>query len=170
MSKDSVFLADRPSTGYLVSIIFIAAAGSLGLPFMIWLVFTGIFSRNWIMVGAALFSGLICAGMLQSWKSVRSIVRQRRDGSRHSITISGQKFIYRKDDLVQEIPLVDIQSVKDRVEPSGGSQAWTVEISYRKPDESQGQLWINKLDFSNTWEKKDKFSGMLFKAIQENRD
>jgi hypothetical protein len=168
MSKDSLILADPPSTGYIASMFIIALAGSLGLPFMVWLIFDGITKHNWVLVAAALVAALICAGMLQSWKSARLALRQRRDGSRYSITISGQKFVYRKDDQVTEIPLDKIMSVEDQVEPSGGSQAWTVRVAFRKADDSQGDLYINKMDFSNTREKQGKFSALLQEAIRDN--
>jgi hypothetical protein len=169
MPKDSVFLADPPSKVYIVSMICIALAGTLGLPFMVWLVFTSIYKHNWALVVAALFSGLICAGMLQSWKSVRSATRLRREANRHSITIAGQKFIYRKDELVKEIPLADILSVEDQVEPSGGSQAWSVRIAYRITGDAQNELFINAMDFTNAWEKQGKFGMLLSEAIRANQ-
>jgi hypothetical protein len=169
MSKDSVFLAEPASRGYIISMVIIVMAGALGLPFMVWLVFSGIYNHNWALVAAALFSGLICAGMLQSWKSLRAAIRQRRDGNRHSITIAGQKFIYRKDDLVTGIPLADIISVEDRAEPSIGSKAWTVRIAYRKADDSQGELSINAIDFSKAWEKHGKLGVLLSEAIRANQ-
>ena len=169
MFKDSVFLADPPSLGYLVSMICIALAGTLGLPFMVWLVYTSIYKHNWALVGAALFSGLICAGMLQSWKGVRSVMRQRGEVNRHSITIAGQKFIYRKDDQVHEIKLADILSVEDCLEPSGGSQTWSVRISYRKPGDSHSELFINAMEFSKTWEKQGKLGVLLSDAIRLNQ-
>lgn len=144
----------------------IALAGTIGLPFMLWLIYTGIFSHKWAMVGVALFSGLICAGMLLFWKNIRAAVRQRQDGSRHSITVAEQKFVYRKDDVVQEIPLADILGLKDRVEGRAG----TVEIVYRKPDESHGTLSINSIDFSNDREAQGKLGALLWEAIQANRD
>jgi hypothetical protein len=166
MPKDSVFIADPPSTGFFISMICISVAGTIGLPFMIWLVFTGIYKHNWVVVGAALFSGLICAGMLQSWKSVRSAGRLRGDHNRHSITIGNQKFIYRKDDLVQEIPLAGIISVQDHLEPSIGSQIWSVRISYHKADDSRGELFINAMEFSKAWENQGKFGALLSNAVQ----
>ena len=169
MPKDSYFPADPPSVVYIVSMICIALAGTLGLPFMIWLVFTSIFKHDWVLVVATFFSGLICAGMLQFWKSVRSAVRQRGDNRRHSITITAQKFIYRKDDLVQEIPLADILSIEDRLEPSIGSQARTARIVYRKAGDSRSELLINAMEFSKTWEKRDKFGVLLSEAIRANQ-
>lgn len=169
MSKDAYFPADPPSAGYIVSMVCIALAGTLGLPFMIWLVYTGIYTHKWALVVAALFSGLICAGMLQSWKSVRAAMRQRRDDRRHSITITGQKFAYRKDDLVNEIPLADIASIEDRVESSIGTQARSIRITYRKADESRSELIINAMDFSKTWEKQGKFGVLLSDAIRLNQ-
>ena len=165
MDKDTVFLADPPSLGFYISMICIALAGTIGLPFMIWLVYTGIYKHNWALVLAALFSGLICAGLLQAWKSVRATGRQRREPNRHSITIAGQKFIYRKDDLVHEIQLADISSVLDRLEPSVGSQVWSVKITYRKAD-SSSELSINAMEFSKTWENKGKFGALLSEAMR----
>ena len=149
--------------------ICIAMAGTLGLPFMVWLVFTGIFKHNWALVGASLSSGLICAGVLQSWKSVRSAMRQRRDGRCHSITITNQKFAYGKDDLVHEIPLADRLSVEDRVEPYVGSQVRSVKIAYRKADDSRNGLFINAMEFSKAWEKQGKFDALLVGAIGANQ-
>ena len=169
MSKDIVFLADPPSKGYIITVLFIALAGTLGLPFMIWLVFTGIFKHNWFLVVPALLSGLICAGMLQSWKSMRLAMRQRRDGTRHSISIAGQKFVYRKDDLVTEIPLADIITVTDHAERSGVGQAWSVRIAYRKADASQSELFINAMDFTKTWEKQGKLGALLWEAIRADQ-
>jgi hypothetical protein len=169
MAKDFLIFADPPSMGYIVTMIIIALAGSLGLPFMVWLLFDGIHKHNWVLVVAALFSGLICAGMLQSWKSVRSAMRQRRDGNRHSITIAGQKFVYRKDDLVHEIPLADIRIVEDHVEPSGGTQVWSVKIAYRNADDSPSELFINTMEFTKAWEKQGKFGALLTEAIRANQ-
>ena len=116
MSKDFIIQATPPSRFYIVSMTGVALAGTIGLPFMLWLIFTNIFLHNWLMVGLVLFCGLICAGMLLMWKTVRSALRQRRDRSLHEIRIDGQKFVYRRDDLVQEVPLIDILGVRDRVE------------------------------------------------------
>ncbi len=170
MSKDSVILADPPSIGYIVSIIFIALAGTLGVPFMIWLVFTSIYKHNWVLVAGGLISGLICAGMLQSWKSVRSVMRQRGDSSRHSIMIAGGKLTYRKDDLVKEIPLADILSIRDHLEPSVGGQAWSVRIVYRVAGESQNEVFINAMDFTKAVEKQGKFGALLSEAIHTNQN
>jgi hypothetical protein len=169
MTEDIYFVADPPTAGYIVTMVCIAVAGTIGLPFMIWLVYTAIYTHNWALVIAALFAGLICAGMLQSWKSVRSSIRQRREANRHSITISGQKFIYRKDDLVHEIQLADISNVLDRLEPSGGNQVWSVKITYRKADGSSSELSINAVEFSKAWENQGKFGVLLWEAIRANQ-
>jgi hypothetical protein len=166
MSKDFVIQANLPSRIYIASMAGIALAGTIGLPLMLWLIFTSIFSHKWPIIIVALLTGLICGGMLQFWKSVRSAVRQRQDSARHSITVAEQKFVYRKDDAVREIPLADILGVKDRVEGRGG----TVEIVYRKQDESHGTLSVTSADFSNAWEKQGKFGALLWEAIQANRD
>jgi hypothetical protein len=170
MDKDYVFLADPPSTGMIISMTTIAMAGALGLPFMVWLVFDGIINHIWGLVALALFSGLIFAGMLQSWKGVRSALRQRRDAKRHSISISNRKFVYRKDDLVQEILLADILNVEDRVEPSVGSQARFVKITYRKPDDSHSEISINGMDFSKSWEKQGTFGALLSEALRADQE
>jgi hypothetical protein len=169
MPKGTVFLADPPSTGYIVTMIFIALGGTLGLPFMIWLEFTAINSQNWVLVAGALISGLLCAGMLQSWKSARDAIRQRRDGSRYSITIARNGFVYRKHALVHEILLTDIVNITDQAEPSVGGQAWTVRIAYRKADESQSELFINAMDFTKAWEKQVKFGNLLLEAIHADQ-
>ena len=169
MSNDSSFLADPPSTVYIVTTLCIAVAGTLGVPFMIWLLYTGIYSHNWALVVAALFAGLICAGLLQSWKSFRAAIRQRRDGNRHSISISAQKFVYRKDNLVQEIPIADIISIEDRLEPSIGSRVRSVKVTYRKADDSRSELLINAMEFSKATEKRDKLGVLLADAIRLNQ-
>jgi hypothetical protein len=170
MSKDSFFLADPPSTGYIATMLCIAVAGTLGLPLMIWLLYTGIYSHNWAMVAAALFAGLICAGLIQSWKSFRAAILQRRDGRRHSISIAGQKFVYRKDKLVQEIPIVDIISIEDLSEPSIGSRVRSVKITYRVADDKRSALLINAMEFSKATEKQDKLGVLLADAIRLNKD
>jgi hypothetical protein len=169
MTEDIYFVADPPTTGYIVTMVCIAVAGTLGLPFMIWLVFTAIFRHNWALVIAALFAGLICAGMLQSWKGIRSAMRQRKDGKRHSITITSQKFIYCKDNQIQEIPLVDIVSIEDRLESSIGNQARSIKITYTKADDKRGELMINAMEFSKAWENQGKFGALLWDAICTNR-
>jgi hypothetical protein len=171
MSKDFIIQATPPSRFYIVSMTGVALAGSIGLPFMLWLVFTSIFLHDWLMVGLALFCGLICAGMVLMWKAVRSGLRQRRDRSLHEIRIDSQKFVYRRDDLVREVPLADILGVRDRVEPSGGSQPWTVEIVYKKADGTTSKFWINSVDFADAWGKeKGRFGAILWDAIQANLD
>jgi hypothetical protein len=169
MTKDAFFPADPPSKGYITTMVCIALAGTLGLPLMILLVYTGIYSHKWGLVVAALFSGLICAGLLQSWKSARSAIRQRQDNKRHSITIAGQKFVYRKDDQVNEIPLADIVRIEDCVEPSIGTQSKSVKITYRKVDDVRSELVINAMDFSKNWEMQGKFGALLSETIRLNQ-
>jgi hypothetical protein len=169
MSKESCFLADPPSTGYIVTMICIALAGTIGLPFMIWLIFTSIYKHNWALVAAALVAGLICAGLLQSWKTFRALILQRRDGRRYSIMITGQKFIYRKDNLILEIPIVKILGIDDHLGPSIGSQVWSVRVTYRKADDSQSELLINAMDFSKTTDKQGKLGVLLAEAVRADQ-
>ena len=171
MKNEIVFQATPPSKGYIVSMTGVALAGSIGLPFMLWLIFTNIFLHKWLMVGVCLFAGLICAGMALMWKAVRAGLRQRRDRSLHEIRIDGQKFVYRREDLVKEVPLADILGVRDRVEASAGSQPWTVEIVHKKDDGTTSQFWINSVDFADAWGKvKGRFGAVLWEAILANRN
>jgi hypothetical protein len=170
MSKDFILPADAPSMGYIVSMICISLAGSLGLPFMVWLGFDNIHKHNWAMVIVILFSGLICAGMLQSWKVVRSAMRQQQDGNLHSIKIAEKKFIYRKNEMVQEILLADILSIEDRNEPFLSSQNWSVRITYQMDSEQRRELIINAMDFLKSWEEQGKLGLLLSEAIRVNQE
>jgi len=169
MSKEPIFLADPPTKGYLITMACIALAGTLGLPFMIWLIFTSIYKHQWALVVGALVSGLLCAGMLQSWKSLRNAVRMQKDPSRHSVSVAGQKLTYRKEELVQEIPLGDVLSITDQAEPSIGSQAWSVRIAYRKAEQAQSELVINAMDFTKVWEKQGKFGALISEALRAHK-
>jgi hypothetical protein len=111
---------------------------------------------------------MICiamAGMLQSWKSVRSAMHQQSDGKYHSITIASQKFVFRKNDLLLEIPFVDIFRVKDRVEPTVSSQGWSARIAPRKANDNRSGSFINAMEFSKALEKQGKFGALLSGAI-----
>jgi hypothetical protein len=140
--------AKKTGMGLIIFMSLVPAAGTAGLP--VWACAAYLFYGQNDTTMAAISMGMFAVSglFMLFWRTVRSLLRERRDAGRRGIGFTDTDFIAALDlDSIMSIPVADIV----RVEQYGGSRKYRgVGIVYRDGSGSEKSFYLPWFHFDQS--------------------